>query len=317
MGHEDYYEDRPELPPEAGDTEVRRFDPDDEWIKTASKELQIEAMRRWFYGRYEDPVEETPYSSEEGGYIFIHGGPYDPNDEIQERFSHVVEYEVMDELIQDLYGEVGDEWAPIDDGSQYYDDELSMLIVHRTDPHRMLSDRLEQIEAILTVSGDPQAIELTIQLAHGAVITALESYLWDIVSYWAANDEGTLRMLVATNKDFQSKSLQLSAIFERMENLKQEVDTYLQELVWHRLDKVKPLIESGLKINVTEIGDLMGEVLVRHDIVHRGGRTKKGEPVSVSGNDVRRIVKMVSTFADEIETELNRRYPEQPSNGLF
>lgn len=316
MGHNDhYFDDRPELPPEAGDAEARQFDPDDDWIKSAPRELQIEAMRRWFCDRYEDPANETPYESAEGGYQFIWGGPYDPNDEIQSRFADVVEYEVMEELIHNLYMEVGDEWAPIDHGYDY-DDALSMLVLHRSDPYRMLSERLNQIEAILTVTGDIQTIQLTTQLAYGAAITAMEAYLWDTVAYWAANDEGTLRTLVATNKDFQAKTLQLSNIFERMEGLKEEVEAYLQELVWHRLHKVKPLIESGLKINVPEIGTLMAEVLVRHDIVHRGGRTKDGDPITVSEADVRRVIEMVRTFADSIETELTRRYPE-PSDSLF
>ena len=70
-------------------------------------------------------------------------------------------------------------------------------------------------------------------------------------------------------------------------------------------------------IKFPEIGELMAEVLVRHDIVHRGGRTKNGEPVSVSKDDVRRVVDMVSTFAGEIETELDLRYPKVASENLF
>lgn len=312
MGHNDHLDDdRPELPAEAGDTEARQFDPSDDWIKSAPRELQVEAMRRWFCDRYEDPANETPYDGREGGYQFVHGGPYDPNDQIQDRFSSVVHYEVMEELIQELYAEVGDEWAPIDYEGEYYDEELSMLVSHRTDPNRMLSDRLTQIEAVLTVTGNNQATELTTQLAHGAVITALESYLWDTVAYWTANDEGTLRDFVATNKDFQSKTLQLSTIFERLEGLKDEVESYLQDLVWHRLDKVKPLMAQGLKIDVPEIGELMKEVLVRHDIVHRGGRTKDGDHVTVFANQVRGVAGKVRAFVDAIETELARRYPIQ------
>lgn len=313
MGHNDHLDDdRPELPAEAGDTEARQFDPNDDWIKSAPRELQIEAMRRWFCDRYEDPVNETPYNGREGGYQFVHGGPYDPDDEIQGRFGSVVDYEVMDELIQELYGEVGDEWAPIDHEGDYYDDELSMLVSYRTDPNRMLSDRLTQIEAVLTVTGNNLATELTTQLAHGAVITALESYLWDTVAYWTANDERTLHDFVATNKDFQVKTLQLSTIFERLAGLKDEVESYLQDLIWHRLDKVKPLMVQGLKIEVPEIGELMREVLVRHDIVHRGGRTKDGDPVTVSADHVRGVAGKVRAFVDAIEAELIRRYPLQP-----
>ena len=271
-------------------------------------------MRRWFCDRYEDPANETPYSSEEGGYIFVWGGPYDPNEVIQERFSDCVDYEVMERLIRDLYAEVGDMWAPIE--HDYYED-LSMLVLHRTDPYNMLADRLAQIEAILTVTGNAQSIQLATQLAHGAVITALEAYLWDTVAYWAANDETNLRNLVATNRDFQEKTLQLSTIFERMEGLKAEVELYLQELVWHRLDKIKPLISSGLKIEIPAIGDLMKEVLVRHDIVHRGGRTKDGEPIEVSNENVRGVVEMVRAFANTIETELARRYPDSVAKSVF
>lgn len=314
MGHNDHLDDDgPELPAEAGNTDTRQFDPNDDWIKSAPRDLQIEAMRRWFCDRYEDPANQTPYNGREGGYQFVHGGPYDPNDAIQERFGGVVDYEVMDELIQELYGEVGDEWAPIDDESDYYDEELSMLVSNRTDPNRMLSDRLTQIEAVLTVTGNNLATELTTQLAYGAVITALESYLWDTVAYWTANDEGTLRDFVATNKDFQAKTLQLSAIFKRLEGLKGEVETYLQDLVWHRLDKVKPLMEHGLKITLPDVADLMREVLVRHDIVHRSGRTKDGDAVTVSADRVRSVANKVRTFADAIEAELNRRYPSQSS----
>lgn len=307
MAHSKHYlDDRPELPVQAGVEISGKFEPDDDWIKAAPEELQIEAMRCWFYDRYEDPANETPYSSEEGGYIFVWGGPYDPNEVIQERFSDCVDYEVMEKLIDDLYAEVGDMWAPIE--HDYYED-LSMLVLHRTDPFKMLTDRLTQIEAILTVTGNPQSIQLTTQLAHGAVITAMEAYLWDTVAYWVDNDESTLRNIVTTNRDFQAKTLQLSTIFERIEGLKAEVELYLQELVWHRLDKIKPLIASGLKIDVPDIGDLMREVLVRHDIVHRGGRNKDGEPIEISIANVRGVAEMVKAFANSIEAELVLRYP--------
>lgn len=319
MGHNDNFDDaRPELPAEAGDVETSRFDPVDTWLESAPSHLQIEAMRRWFYARYEDPAIQTPYVSSEGGYMFVWGGPYDPNDVIQERFGHVVEYKIMEKLIHDLWNECGDEWAPVDHEGVEYDDELSMVVTDRSDPYRMLADRLTQINEVLTVTGTPQAIQLAIQLAHSATITALEAYLWDTVAFWVANDEDTLRTLVATNKDFQKESMQLAKIFERLDGIQNEVETYLRDLVWHRLDKVKPMMELGLKINVPEIGDLMRQVLVRHDIAHRGGRNKDGAPVTVTAYEVTNLVGAVDVFALSIERELEGRFPlPEPSFVLF
>lgn len=314
MGHNDHVNDRFVLPPEAGDAEAKMFEPNGHWIQGASKKLQIEAMRRWFCDRYEDPSNATPYSSEDGGYYFVWGGPYDPNDVIQERFSGIVQFEVMEELIHDLYSEVGHMWAPVE--HDYYED-LSMLVLDRSKPFELLTEHLLKIESMLTVTGKPESIQLVTQLAHGAVITALEAYLWDTVAYWVANDEDTLRNLVTTNKDFQAKTLQLSTIFERIERLKDEVEEYLQELVWHRLDKVKPLMASGLKITVPDIKDLMKEILVRHDIIHRGGRGKDGSPVIVSNADVCKAIEMVRAFTGKIEAELNVRYPISNSEVPF
>lgn len=39
------------LPEESGNVNTSPFEPNDEWLATASKELQIDAMRRWFLDR--------------------------------------------------------------------------------------------------------------------------------------------------------------------------------------------------------------------------------------------------------------------------
>ena len=78
-----------QLPREAGDFDSGPFEPNDEWLTSAPKELQIAAMRRWFLDRYEDPANETPWDGEDKAYVFVWGGPYDPNDEIQDRFGGI------------------------------------------------------------------------------------------------------------------------------------------------------------------------------------------------------------------------------------
>ena len=87
-------------------TEFRR-------LRNAEK---LELMEAWFRERYEDPVNETPRS--EGQYIFVWGGPYDANDEIQNEFSDFVPYHLMETLIAQLNHECA-EWAPT---PKYQDD---------------------------------------------------------------------------------------------------------------------------------------------------------------------------------------------------
>ncbi|MNY08027.1 hypothetical protein D3C86_1408550 [compost metagenome] len=295
------------MPPEAGNQDVREFDPDDQWLQEASKVLQIEAMRQWFYARFEDPANCTPYESREGGYQFICGGPHDPNEEIQERFSHVVEYEVMEKLINDLVQECGDEWAAVDHGDWGYDDIYSMLPEDRADPLKMLIERLNQIEETLT--GPATTQDFVIQLLHSATITALEAYLWDTTAYWVTQNDDILRSFVKGNEDFAGEKLKLSDIFITMEGLEKKVIDYLQTFIWHRLDKAKPLLEKTLGIKFPDIAPFMTEIIIRHDIVHRGGRDKEGYPVNVSSADVRRVADLVKSFAEALDAELLKTFP--------
>ncbi|WP_339457200.1 hypothetical protein [Pseudomonas sp. EA_65y_Pfl1_P120] len=307
------YDDRPELPPESGDLHARQFDPNDTWLATAPRELQIEAMRCWFYARYQDPVHDTPYNGSEGGYLFIHGGPFDPNDVIQERFDKTVEFEVMEELIAELHqAEGGDEWAPIDhdDEGWDYEDIYSLRPEEREDPLRMLDERLEQIED--TIKAQSALPGFVIHLLHSAAITALEAYLWDTTSYWVTRDKEVLRSFVKNNKDFAGQKFQLSDVFIVMDDLERKVADYLQTFIWHRLDKVKPLLELTLGINFPEIEKFIPEIIIRHDIVHRGGRDKDGYPVLLTIADVRRLAKLVEEFSQELESQLKKVFPIVP-----
>ena len=64
----------------------------EEALSKAVPEIQRDIMREWFINNYEDPVECLPYDSEEGGYIYIWGGPYDPFEELESEFSGIVKH---------------------------------------------------------------------------------------------------------------------------------------------------------------------------------------------------------------------------------
>ena len=71
-------------------------------LQQADRETQLEVMRNWFFSIYEDPVENTPYESAEGGYIYIWGGPYEASEKLADEFWGTVPDEVIDELVSEL-----------------------------------------------------------------------------------------------------------------------------------------------------------------------------------------------------------------------
>jgi hypothetical protein len=86
---------------------------------------EAQKMVDWFFKTYERPEESTPYCSAEGGFMFIHGGPYEPREELQEKFD-----DASDELLKEAADYIlaasddCDAWAPREGGEKLPDRRL-------------------------------------------------------------------------------------------------------------------------------------------------------------------------------------------------
>jgi hypothetical protein len=69
------------------------------------------AMTAWFFENFEDPAECTPYCSAEGGYLYIHGGPYTADEVLNDIFDGEVDQRVICKAVEQIEKE-GFEWAP-------------------------------------------------------------------------------------------------------------------------------------------------------------------------------------------------------------
>jgi len=98
------------LPPEAGDVNAPRFEPDETWLRGASPDQQKTAMWRWFATRYEDPDTAVPHD-DDGGYVFTDGGPFLADEVLHERFDGCVPPAVVEALVKSVQQQVGNEWA--------------------------------------------------------------------------------------------------------------------------------------------------------------------------------------------------------------
>lgn len=297
-----------DLPAEAGVESGRGFEPNDEWLKHADPELQKEVLRRWFSTRFWDPANETPHDSEEGGYLYIWGGPYDAEEELHGRFSDLVPDEVIDEAVEELQRDGIYEWAPIHTEPDY-DEAFELAPFYRGDPYRAFSDKLGEFDELRAIKPGARLQSPMRQLLYSSLIAALEAYLAETLSYWVAEDKSVFRKIVEHSNDFRERKLSVSQIFERMDTLKDEVEKHLQTIVWHRLDVVGPLIGASLGIRIPEIGPLMKRIVVRHDIVHRGGKTKDGIVVNVTDADLDALRAEVSDFATSIERGIDESRP--------
>ena len=97
----------------------RYFAPDDpersvttEGLKRLGRKTQIAYLVHWFRGMFEDPANETPYESREGGYQYVWGGPYEARDEFDREFGGIVSEDVIDAAVSEVERSGTVYWAP-------------------------------------------------------------------------------------------------------------------------------------------------------------------------------------------------------------
>lgn len=278
------------------------------WLSHASEDEQLTALRDWFHARYCDPVHSTPYNTREGGYLFIHGGPYSPTDELNERFSEVVPQSVIDEVVGELECEVGDEWAPID-RRQDFDD----YFIEITDSRNLSKERFEErnfeLRSAMLLHDQISVSQLTIHMSYGMLISYLEAYLADSILFWAKKDDRVLYRLAI--KEFDNKKYTLAEIFSDIKQFKENILVHFSSnVVWHRLDKLKATIEYGLNITLPDISLINEAMKNRHDIVHRGGFKKDGTKLDLSIDDFFNLQENVQEFVKEFDMKINVAFPK-------
>lgn len=310
MGWNNHMDDDNEisnLPPEAFSPFEGPFDPQNHWLSTADEDGQRIAMRAWFLDRYCDPAHETPYNGREGGYLFIYGGPYDPAEVLPERFTGIVNEDLIQEVIDEMHDEVGNQWAPVRRGADEYDDDYGVDVKEQNEPFRQLCSRLEQSEEVLKLEGSESAKLLAQKLVFVSVITAFESFLWETIVYWVDHDDAIIKNIVTKIEAFRDKEMKLGEIFQKQSSLKDDIKGYLQHIVWHDWRKVRPLFSDGLEITIPSFKKFDAPLLKRHDIVHRSGLTKVGWPIAVNAAEIQALCEQVREFAFVVDQALAER----------
>lgn len=277
-------------------------------FKEMSEEEQVEAMRAWFFENYEDPAHRTPYESREGGYIYIWGGPYDAHEELSIFYGYVPD-EVIEDLAHDLSMDCP-EWTSAEKPSDYEDSYFN-LILSDNEYFKSFMESINHIRDISNAEITGATKDHLLRVLHVSVITAIETYLSDAFINSVINDRDNMRKFVENNPEFKNKTIKLSEIFAKHENIDQEVKGYLVSQLWHNLKKIKPMYKTTLDVDFPDdIESIFKAIDTRHDLVHRNGKNIDGETVIITDE----ILSTLLDDAVEFITYINEQLEEDDTD---
>jgi hypothetical protein len=291
----------PEVPSE------RRYDAGDgktigrSSLRDAEEETQIAAMKNWFYANYEHPEENTPYIGSEGGYQFIHGGPFEAREVLEEEFSEVVPECVLEAVIEGLDDA---EWAPKIEFD--YDQYLLDSIIQYTQHYQDFAEAMSNTRYLAGLQIPSPQDQHFYRILFVSIINALEAYLSDNFISNVCGEKGHLRTFVETDELFSKREILIKEMFKRADGIQEEVKAHLLKLSWHRISHSRRMFRNTLHVLFPDdIKDVEAAVRVRHDIVHRGGKKKDGSHHQITKSDIDKTARAAEELVWFIEHQMN------------
>lgn len=191
----------------------------------------------------------------------------------------------------------------------YQDDYYEELYEAITENKRFLVKFQEEIFNLAQLNEielDDKKIEpiLKRQIFIG-VIGTLETFLSDTFTNLTIDKDEYFRNFVEKYPNYRKHKFELRHLYMVQERIKEIVKKELLDIIYHDLQKISQMYASTFKIDFPSIGPIIKSIKIRHDLVHRNGKTKNGQDVVVEKETITDLINKVSVFVIEIATRLN------------
>ncbi|PCI46445.1 MAG: hypothetical protein COB43_14020 [Oceanospirillales bacterium] len=189
----------------------------------------------------------------------------------------------------------------------YLQEELEWYIYTQSQVGKF-DTQIQSVRELLEVQASNETQFSLFVMLHGHIVAAVESYLASTFIHKVTNSEDLIRKLVETDPVFSKMKFSLKEIYEKHENLQLTVASYLRDLIFHDLAKVKPMFKEVLGSDFGDITWLFEAVNIRHHCVHRAGLDKDGNRVNLTKESIQTLASKSSDLIHSVENSVSENW---------
>lgn len=198
-----------------------------------------------------------------------------------------------------------------DDFDEYdrYDDydyeEQYETIISNKHYYDSFQQEIENLRKLNQIKIDNGLLPILKRQLYVSAIGTLETFLSETFINQTDENKEYYKNFIETFPPFKDQVFSLRNIFRQYEKLDKTVKKAMLEVIYHNLDKVQNMYKTTFKIDFPEIGELSKAVAIRHDLVHRNGKTKDGIEVEIDKTKIDELIENISQFVETISLSLN------------
>ncbi|MCK6599925.1 MAG: hypothetical protein L6Q37_16290, partial [Bdellovibrionaceae bacterium] len=182
----------------------------------------------------------------------------------------------------------------IDHGFPYYNrnelQELQWIIEsneHREVLYKQL-DIVKELKESIQVSSILSASLNIMIYAH--IVAAIEGYLSASYIHTVLNSKALFNRLCFTDPQLKDLKFDICDLLNKENLIEEHVSKYLNDVIFHRVDKIKLMFKSVLDHDFGDLGWFGKAVSIRHDCVHRAGITKERESINIKDEEIDELI---------------------------
>jgi hypothetical protein len=189
---------------------------------------------------------------------------------------------------------------------QDYDyEEQFEAITDNQDFLQKFKDELENLKSLSSLTTpDSKTKDILNRQIFISVIGTMETFLSDAFINLTFDNEDYFKNFIETHPEFKKQNFELREIYKEYDKLEETAKRVMLDTIYHNLPTVSQMFADTFKIEFPSIKEVYELVLKRHDLVHRNGKTKDGNPVVTDDNAINNLMEKVTKFVDEIATIL-------------
>lgn len=202
----------------------------------------------------------------------------------------------------------------INHGIPYYNrnelQELQWIIEsneHREVLHKQL-DIVKELKESIKVSSILNTSLNTMIYAH--IVAAIEGYLSASFIHTVLNSKVLFNKLCFTDPQLKDLKFDIRDLLNKEDLIEKHVSQYLNDVIFHRVDKIKLMFKSVLDHDFGDIGWFGKAVSIRHDCVHRAGITKERESINIKDEEISELIHNAKNLVENLEVTLSKLKPK-------
>lgn len=199
-------------------------------------------------------------------------------------------------------------------GFPYYNrnelQELQWIIEsneHKEVLHKQL-DIVKELKESIQVSSLLSTSLNTMIYAH--IVAAIEGYLSASFIHTVLNSKTLFNRLCLTDPQLKGLKFDIGDLLNKENLLEDHVSKYLNDVIFHRVDKVKSMFKSVLNHDFGDIGWFGKAVSIRHDCVHRAGITKERESINIKDEEISELIDNAKNLVESLEITISNLKPK-------